>query len=72
MIRISTYLLVLLFSLISARIEVNVDLWRSTLAARTPFQIADEGRRHTGFLKNYAGKSSSEIRRGIIDKSFRS
>lgn len=35
------------------------------VAAKTPFQIAEEGGRHAGFLKKYTGKSTAEIRKGI-------
>jgi hypothetical protein len=34
-------------------------------AAKTPLQIAQEGGRHAGFLKNYAGKSPAELQKGI-------
>ena len=33
--------------------------------ARDAFQIAKEGGRHAGFLKNYLGRSATEIRKGI-------
>ena len=32
---------------------------------KTPYQIAKEGGRHSGLLKNYAGKAPEEIRKGI-------
>ena len=34
-------------------------------AAKTPFQIAQEGGKHAGFLKNYIGRPASELSRGI-------
>ena len=33
--------------------------------ARGAFEIASEGGRHAGFLRNYAGKSADELRRGV-------
>jgi hypothetical protein len=34
-------------------------------AARGAFEIASEGGKHAGFLRNYAGKSANELRRGM-------
>lgn len=33
--------------------------------AKTPFQIAQEGGRHAGFLNNYLDKSPAELQKGI-------
>jgi len=38
---------------------------RATDAAKTALQVAQEGGRHAGFLRNYVGKSSTELRRAI-------
>lgn len=33
--------------------------------AQSALQIASEGGRHAGFLRNYVGKSAEELRRGV-------
>jgi RHS repeat-associated protein len=33
--------------------------------ARGAFEVASEGGRHAGFLRNYAGKTADELRRGV-------
>lgn len=58
-------LLTLLFSLSGSAIGKYSDFWQSSNAARGPLQIAEEGGRHAGFLKTYAGKSPVELQKGI-------
>ena len=43
-----------------------------TLAAKTPIEIAEEGGRHSGFLKNYLNKPPEELQNGIqsLDKQI--
>ena len=41
-------------------------------AAKTPMEIAEQGGRHSGFFKNYVGRSTEELQKGIqsLDKQI--
>jgi hypothetical protein len=65
MTRLFLLLLPLLFSLSEPAMGEYSDFGQSSLAAKTALQIAEEGGRHAGFLKNYTGKSPAELQKGI-------
>jgi len=53
-----------LFSLLSVVMLTSVAVGDLLVAPNSAFDIAQAGGKHSGFLKNYVGKSASEIRKG--------
>lgn len=58
-------LLLTLLVLSDSAMGRNSDFGRCCLAAKGTLQVAQEGGRHAGFLKNYVGKSPAELQKGI-------